>query len=276
MWLRLVMELSLSFAFGIVIARLVEVPGLRLRDRLYPSRSGPIGTLTLAVKGETRSMTVTKYQIGEVAQAIGLSISTMRHWDEMGVVEPSGRSNGGFRLYTDDDIARLRWVMRLKPMKLTLEEIRELLELKDRAASGSLSDDDRGRLEFFALAADASGRKLREQLSWSNEIATELHAAARRGTTGGARHSRAGKHCFTRRGQSSQVRTSRRTSSALALSGGHLKPNSSVRTRQRGSKDPDALISRGRRLGESSARVAVRDAARPAKPRLSSWKRVPA
>jgi MerR family copper efflux transcriptional regulator len=125
-------------------------------------------------------MTVARYQIGQVAEALGLSIRTIRHWDEMRVVGPSGRSNGGFRLYTDDDICRLRWVMRLKPMKFTLEEIRELLDLKHRAAAGSLSDEDRSRLQVFALAAEASGRTLREQLAWTDDTAAELRAIAGR------------------------------------------------------------------------------------------------
>lgn len=46
MWIRLVIALLLSFAVGIVISRLVEVPALRLRDRIYPSRSGALTTLT--------------------------------------------------------------------------------------------------------------------------------------------------------------------------------------------------------------------------------------
>lgn len=96
----------------------------------------------------------------------------------MGVVEPSARSNGGFRLYTADDIARLRWVARLKPMRFTLEQIRELLDLKAGAESGTLSDADRSRLEFFALAAEASARTLREQLGWATDTAAELRAAA--------------------------------------------------------------------------------------------------
>lgn len=129
-----------------------------------------------------------RYQIGEVAEAVGLSIRTIRHWDEMGVVEPSERSSGGFRLYTEDEVTRLRWVARLKPMKFTLDEIKELLNLKDRAASGLLRDDDRLRLEVFALAADASERRLREQLGWAVDTAVELRAAARRGMPTSSRH----------------------------------------------------------------------------------------
>jgi len=45
------------------------------------------------------------HQIGQVAGAVGLSLRTIRHWEEVGLVLPSGRSAGGFRLYTDQDTA---------------------------------------------------------------------------------------------------------------------------------------------------------------------------
>jgi DNA-binding transcriptional MerR regulator len=44
-------------------------------------------------------------QIGEVARRTRLSIRTIRHWEEMGLVTPSARSSGGFRLYSEEDVA---------------------------------------------------------------------------------------------------------------------------------------------------------------------------
>ena len=67
-------------------------------------------------------------QIGEVAERTGLSMRTMRHYEEDGLVAPSARSDGGFRLYTEDDIARLHAIRRMKPLGFTLEEMRELLD----------------------------------------------------------------------------------------------------------------------------------------------------
>ena len=43
-------------------------------------------------------------QIGEVAERTGLSLRTLRHYDEIGLLRPAGRSDGGFRLYTADDV----------------------------------------------------------------------------------------------------------------------------------------------------------------------------
>lgn len=46
-------------------------------------------------------------KIGEVAERTGLSLRTIRHYDECGLVVPSERSQGGFRMYVEGDIARL-------------------------------------------------------------------------------------------------------------------------------------------------------------------------
>lgn len=74
-------------------------------------------------------------QIGEAAASVGLSLRTVRYWEEIGLVEPATRSKGGFRLYSDADLHRLLVIKAMKPLGLTLEEMRELLELLDAAAA---------------------------------------------------------------------------------------------------------------------------------------------
>lgn len=54
-------------------------------------------------------------QIGEVAARTELSLRTIRHYEETGLVIPSARSQGGFRLYTETDVARLMVIRRMKP-----------------------------------------------------------------------------------------------------------------------------------------------------------------
>lgn len=115
-----------------------------------------------------------RLQIGEVAEAVGLSIRTIRHYDEVGVVQPSGRSAGGFRLYTGADVERLRFVKRLKPLEFSLEEIQELLRLRDAARSGDQDEQGRERLAVFASLADERCAALREQLAAAEEVAGEL------------------------------------------------------------------------------------------------------
>jgi len=124
-------------------------------------------------------------QIGEVAEEVGLSLRTIRHYEEVGLVPPSGgRSPGGFRLYTDGDVERLRLVKHMKPLEFTLEEMRALLDAKDRLAAG-VDDDERAalvdQLAMFAAAADERCEHLQEQLDAAQSMATMLRREAARG-----------------------------------------------------------------------------------------------
>lgn len=122
------------------------------------------------------------HQIGEVADAVGLSLRTIRHYDELRVVVPSGRSTGGFRLYTDDDVDRLRLVKRMKPLDFSLDEIREVLALLDAAEADDRADahDVGDRLGMFAALAVERCERLREQLAAASELTGILTRTARR------------------------------------------------------------------------------------------------
>lgn len=127
------------------------------------------------------------YQIGQVAEAVGLTLRTIRHYEEVGLVPPSGRSAGGFRLYTDRDVERLRLVKHMKPLDFTLGEMRELLGLRDRLAAAG-DGDERSRLverlEVFALAAARRCESLRDQLGAAEAMVQTLRReAARYGST---------------------------------------------------------------------------------------------
>jgi MerR family copper efflux transcriptional regulator len=125
------------------------------------------------------------HQIGEVAEMVGLSLRTIRHYEEVGLVPPSGRTTGGFRLYSDEDVARLGLVKQMKPLGFTLDEMRELLEIRDRLNALSKSDDPARsdlleRLAMFAAAADERCERLREQLEQVETFAQALrHEASR-------------------------------------------------------------------------------------------------
>ena len=134
------------------------------------------------------------HQIGTVADRVGLSLRTIRHYEEVGLVVPTGRSAGGFRLYTDADIERLHQVKAMKPLDFSLEETRELMALRDRLAGGEvradgevLADDERARLHDFAERAQRRCGELERQL-------TEVHAVA------GALRTEMGTLAGTRRG----------------------------------------------------------------------------
>lgn len=123
------------------------------------------------------------HQIGEAAERVGLSLRTIRHYEDVGLVSPSGRSSGGFRLYTDDDIERLGLVKRMKPLGFSLEEMRDLLGVRDRLGE-AIDDDERSslleRLLNYASASEARCEKLRNELAAAQEMATLLRQEALR------------------------------------------------------------------------------------------------
>lgn len=70
------------------------------------------------------------YRIGEVAKRSGLSVDTLRYYEKLGLLRPQ-RSAGGARCYDDRDLSRLGFIQRAKAMNFTLEEIAQLLEMRD-------------------------------------------------------------------------------------------------------------------------------------------------
>jgi MerR family transcriptional regulator, repressor of the yfmOP operon len=74
-------------------------------------------------------------RIGEAAARIGVSSRTLRYYEELGLLTPSGRTPGGARRYTDDDIARLEHIRALQElMGFNLDEILEVVRIEDRLA----------------------------------------------------------------------------------------------------------------------------------------------
>src|SRR5215218_2667550 len=79
-----------------------------------------------------------RLKIGELARQTGLSIKTIRYYESRGLLEQPPRTQGGYRLYGPEEVARLRFVRRAKMLGLTLEEIRELVELAVRCNEGEI------------------------------------------------------------------------------------------------------------------------------------------
>ncbi|MCC9706592.1 MerR family transcriptional regulator [Streptomyces sp. MNU76] len=119
-------------------------------------------------------------QIGEVAERTGLSLRTIRHYEEVGLVIPSARSKGGFRLYTESDVERLMVIRRMKPLDFSLEEMRDLLDITDRLAAvdnpplGEELERLRERLDSYRKVADARCETLRARLEMAEDFATTL------------------------------------------------------------------------------------------------------
>ena len=116
--------------------------------------------------------------IGELAEKTGLSLRTIRHYDEVGLLKPTGRTDGGFRLYTQGDLSRLMLIRRMKPLGFSLEQMTDLLRVIDtlsRSDGTAMADPDvRRELDNFITEADKRRAKLQEQLAMADEFLTLL------------------------------------------------------------------------------------------------------
>src|SRR5688500_8483895 len=72
-----------------------------------------------------------RYQVNDVAVAAGVSVRTLHHYDAMGLLVPSARTEAGYRLYTDQDLLRLQQILIGRELGLALEEIRRMLDEPD-------------------------------------------------------------------------------------------------------------------------------------------------
>ncbi|TYL49642.1 MerR family transcriptional regulator [Nocardioides sp. BGMRC 2183] len=117
-------------------------------------------------------------QIGEVAARTELSLRSLRHWEEVGLLRPSGRTEGGFRLYSEADVEKILVIRRMKPLGFTLEEMsaamRDIEALHDPAAAHR-HDEARERLRTLLAEAAARRDKLERQLAMADEFIGQLN-----------------------------------------------------------------------------------------------------
>lgn len=71
-------------------------------------------------------------QIKALAERTGLSDSAIRYYESIGLLPPPGRQPNGYRDYDEDDVARLRFVAGARALDFSLDDIAEILALRDR------------------------------------------------------------------------------------------------------------------------------------------------
>ncbi|HYY54216.1 MAG TPA: MerR family transcriptional regulator [Candidatus Dormibacteraeota bacterium] len=118
-------------------------------------------------------------RIGDLAKRTGLTLRTIRYYEELGLLESVKRLDGGVRVYTSDDVRRLRFIQRLKMLGLSLQEMLELERLyrrerTNRAVLPKLIDMlDRHLAQIGDRVAELEG--LRDQIkSERDRISTRL------------------------------------------------------------------------------------------------------
>jgi DNA-binding transcriptional MerR regulator len=104
-------------------------------------------------------------KVGELARRTGLTVRTLHHYDEMGLLKPSLHSGAGYRLYTRGDVARLQQVLSMRQLGFALEEIRDCLDRPGFAP-----------LEVIRLHV----ARLREQIELQRKLCERLEALAER------------------------------------------------------------------------------------------------
>ena len=74
-------------------------------------------------------------RVGELAKAVGKTVRAMHLYEELGLLEPRARSEGGFRLYGTEAVDRIHWIVKLQAIGFTLAEIQGFV--KDFQSAGS-------------------------------------------------------------------------------------------------------------------------------------------
>jgi len=80
-------------------------------------------------------------QVGDLAKMAGKTVRAIHHYEELGLIEPVGRSKGHYRLFEREALVRIRWIHKLQALGLSLAEIRTLVRNRAGSASAQQSAD---------------------------------------------------------------------------------------------------------------------------------------
>ena len=125
-------------------------------------------------------------RIGEVARRSGVSARMLRHYESIGLLEPSERTSAGYREYSDADIGRIFHIEGLRRLGMSLAEVREVLDdpsfdttrlLGDLIAKTRERIDAEERLLAHLERTDRLGRTDPEALLWTIDLMRSLESA---------------------------------------------------------------------------------------------------
>jgi DNA-binding transcriptional MerR regulator len=92
----------------------------------------PASAVVAETSEEDHSGALVALRIGEVARLAGLTTRTLRYWEEVGLITPSGYRNSGERMYSSDDVARAARIRELQELLgFSLAEVRIVLDTED-------------------------------------------------------------------------------------------------------------------------------------------------
>jgi MerR family transcriptional regulator, copper efflux regulator len=111
-----------------------------------------------------------EYRISQLAERTGFSASTLRFYEQAGLLPDTARTPGGYRTYDDRAVDRLRFIARAKQLGLPLEEIRDLTAVWDSGSCAPVQD---------RLAAQLTGKlaEVRRRVAELTAFGDQLEAA---------------------------------------------------------------------------------------------------
>jgi MerR family transcriptional regulator, repressor of the yfmOP operon len=108
-------------------------------------------------------------QIGELSRSLGITTRTLRLYEQLGLIDPPQRTEGGIRFYTKEDIRRIKFVLKVKELGLSLKQMQELAEIYRQT---KMPDRIMPRLiEILDAHTDAIHRKIGKLSSLARDIA---------------------------------------------------------------------------------------------------------
>lgn len=107
-------------------------------------------------------------RVGELAKAVGKTVRAMHLYEELGLLDPDGRSEGGFRLYNSGAIDRIQWITKLQAIGFTLAEIQGFVR-EFRDAHSGREASSRARNVFVAKLS-----AIRDQIAQLQMIENDL------------------------------------------------------------------------------------------------------
>jgi DNA-binding transcriptional MerR regulator len=105
------------------------------------------------------------FRVGELAKRTGVSVRTLHHYDAIGLLAPSRRSESRHRLYDTEDVVRLQQIKSLRQLGFSLEEIRELLAARRLTPLG---------------VVEMHLQRVKEQMSLQRQLVGRLESIAER------------------------------------------------------------------------------------------------
>src|SRR6478735_1040482 len=104
------------------------------------------------------------WKVGDLAKLTGLTVRTLRFYDQIGLFSPSEQTEAGHRLYNEFDLERLQQILSLKELGLSLDEIKSVL-----------NDDQISPLEIVNLQM----ARIKEQINQQQKLLEQLQYVSR-------------------------------------------------------------------------------------------------